>query len=142
MSPNAQEFGWSVESALPDVLLTRAWLEDGMRRTHALRIVVECETEVLEFVYLELRDGRLLVSDRGDIAKFCETGDDFHRPLDTSTIRDICESAGAMLIPVREMWPHITVNSRRVHAVADAIRIVGRAMDRVMEAALIVPESK
>lgn len=88
---------------------------------------------------METRDGeRLLVSDRGDTAKYLERGDHAHRPLDSTAIREICEGCGAELVDVEDMWPHITVDTSTVNSVATAIEAVARAMDRAIEAALII----
>jgi hypothetical protein len=139
MPPDTEKLGWRVDSAPDSVKEVARWLAAGTRLTGVVAISAECKTKELEFVYVERRDDRLVVSDRGETAKYLERGDEFHRPLDTSVIREICESSGATLVGVHEMWPHITIDTNEGREVADAVRIVAQAIDRVIAAALTVP---
>ena len=136
MSPDDDGFGWSQATAAPSLKEVVQWLAVGERLTGAVAVIAECRTDLLEFVYIELRDGRLLISDRGETTRYLERGDDAHRQLDLPTIREVCERSGAKLVAVDDMWPHITVDSAQVTDVAEAVRLVAQAIDRVFDAAL------
>ena len=137
MGSEADKLGWRLNQAPEQVAAVAEWLDRGRHLTGAVAIVAECQTDVLEFVYVERRDDRLVVSDRGDTAKYFERGDELHRSLGSTAIREICETSGALLVDVEDRWPHITVDSSAVSGVTDAVRIVAHAMDGVADAASI-----
>jgi hypothetical protein len=115
------------------------WLADGQSLTGADGIAAMCDTARGETVFVELRDGRLLISDRGQTSRFLEAGDSAHRPLSLARIRELCEERGAQLVDVPEMWPHITITVERAPPPAQAVALVGLAIEHVFAAALVVP---
>lgn len=137
-SPEAA-LGWEIDAAHPDRQRAARWLADGQSLTGADGIAAMCETARGETVFIELRDGRLLISDRGQTCRYLEAGDWAHRPLSIERIRELCEEREAQLVDVPEMWPHITVTAERAQTPAQAVAVVGLAIEHVFAAALAVP---
>lgn len=104
-------------------------------------IALRCESATYETVWVENRDGRLVISDRGETCQYLNSGDGAHRHLPLETIRQLCGEQRAELVDVPEMWPHITVPSGQRAPLAEAVAIVGRAIEHVFAAALKVPHA-
>jgi len=130
--------GWPLEYAPEAVRTVAEWLQSGRSLVEADGVMLVCDTTRLETVYVESRDGRLLVSDRGETCRRLESDEWPYRPLPPETVQRLCEQRGAVLIEVEEMWPHITVDPKAVHSVARAVGVIGAAIEGVFAAALIV----
>lgn len=131
--------GWPIDAAHPERQRAARWLEDGRDLTGADGVAAMCETARGETVYVDVRDGRLLISDRGQTCRYLETGDGAHRPLGVERIRELCEERAAQLVDVPDMWPHITVAAERAQTPAQAVTLIGLAIEHVFAAALTVP---
>lgn len=136
-TPDAGLPGWPIADALPAVSSVVDWLSRGQVLVGADEVALMCDVAGGETVYVEIRDERVLISDRGETCRYLEAGDSAHRPLSADTIRRLCEERGAQLVDVPEMWPHIIPRGRP--AVSEAAEIVGVAIEHVFAEALIVP---
>jgi hypothetical protein len=130
--------GWAIDDAPAAVRAVAEWLDSGRSLVEAAGVMLVCETSQLETVYVENRDGRLLVSDRGETCRQLETEDWPYRRLPLDTVRRLCGERGAVLAEVEEMWPHITVDPATVDTVVRAVAVVAAATEHVFAAALIV----
>jgi hypothetical protein len=130
--------GWPLDHAPEAVRKVAEWLEGGRSLVEADGVMLVCDTTRLETVYVESRDGRLLVSDRGETCRQLESDEWPYRRLPPDLVRQLCEKRGAVLVEVEEMWPHITVDHEAVLGVARAVAVVGAAIEGVFAAALIV----
>lgn len=130
-------FGWSTGSA-PDAVKSMWRHVTVLQELLAVASVrFECQTNDLEFVSIEERNGRILVSDRGDAMRFFSVPDaNTGKPSGTRVIafevaKEICERVGAELVLVEDMFAHITIDSRLISDPREAVRIVADAADRV-----------
>jgi hypothetical protein len=130
--------GWAIDEAPTAVRTVAEWLDRGRSLVEADGVMLVCETSRLETVYVEIRDGRLVVSDRGETCRQLETDEWPYRRLALDTVRRLCGERGAVLVEVEEMWPHITVDPGAVHTAAHAVAVVAAAIEHVFAAALIV----
>jgi hypothetical protein len=131
--------GWAIDVAPTTVRAVAEWLEGGRSLVEAEGVTLACETSRLETVYVENRDGRLVVSDRGETCRQLESDGWAYRRLALDAVRRLCAERGAVVVEVEEMWPHITVDPEAVHTVAHAVDVVAAAIEHVFAAAVIVP---
>jgi hypothetical protein len=122
-------FGWPLDGQ--DSEETVRWLRTGEALLGASQLIVRSEMANLETVYVEIREQRLVVSDRGETAEYLERGDSMHSVMSHAVIARVCRERGAYLVAVPDMWPHITVNTHEVATVANAIETVADAIDHV-----------
>ncbi len=130
------ELGWKLDGGPPSRADTLKLLVAAERMTGASQVVLRCEMPNLETVYVEVCDGRLVVSDRGDTCRYLEHGDDAHRVVGAEEIRQVCTRHGMCLVEPEDMWPHITPPADAQLSVEDAVAGVAEAVDAVFAMAL------
>ena len=96
-------------------------------------VALRCDHSNLETVYVSLRDGALVVTDRGETFRYLETGDDAeYSTVSLSQARSICERHG---VEVRSDDPeaYATLEREVLEAtpVADVVARVAAAVDEV-----------
>ncbi len=133
------DLGWSLPDAPGSILEAARWLARGRQLLGAEGLMALGEVARGEQVFLELRDERILLSDRGETCRYLEAGDAAHRRLEEADIRRLCRERGALLVAVEDMWPHITVSATEDVVLADAVRVIGEAIEHVFESAVDVP---
>ncbi|MBV9197029.1 MAG: hypothetical protein JO168_23080 [Solirubrobacterales bacterium] len=79
--------GWPIDDASPALGKVVQWLSSALDLVGADTVMLRCDTAGGETVYVENRDGRLLVSDRGETCRYLEAGQWPYRKLEIETIR-------------------------------------------------------
>jgi len=103
-------------------------------------VSIRCWHALLEVVYVERREGDLVVTDRGETYQYLSRGDDSTYDmslLDDDSVREICGKHGVELdTSDPELFPRIERHLSPDDDAASAVTAVAQAIDRVMAEAM------
>lgn len=112
-----------------------AWLGRAQRELGCSEASLRCDCDNLETVYLVLRQGQIVATDRGETCAYLER-DEAYR-IERDGIEQHCARHGAALVPgAPDEHPRIECAAAEAPSAAQAVARVAAAVDAVFAAAL------